>query len=61
MDDYADVLSEAFHPYRRIRRQHVSNWENGVNPELFSMIFLRDNAKGDVSRMASEVISVMMN
>jgi len=44
-DDFATLLTEAFHPYRLIRRQHISNWEKGVTPEIFSMIYLREHAK----------------
>lgn len=60
-DAFADIVSEALQPYRKIRRQHISSWENGVVPEIFSMVYIRDNTTGDLRKMAIEIINAIQN
>ncbi len=61
-DDFAEEMTAAFNPYRRILRQHISMWERGVNrPDIFSMLYLLDHAPERFSKMASKIVIIIQN
>ena len=60
-DRFAEMLTEEFGGYRKIRSQHISMWESGrVIPDMFAMIYLRDNSMSEhIAEMAKKVVTVI--
>ncbi|KKM95290.1 hypothetical protein LCGC14_1189660 [marine sediment metagenome] len=62
-DRFAEMLTDEFGGYRKIRSQHISMWERGtVIPDMFAMIYLRDNSNSvAISHMAGEIVAIIQN